>query len=161
MADGVVVAGLGEHGVLARLLLATCCSPSRHRGATPNHPTAPASPSHPSHAGLSFLYLITGNLERLGKMLKIADMRSVVMGRFHNALYLGDVRERLRILEDAGAGRRWRWAGARRGGARWAGCRPGGAGCRSLPASDRRFPPGPAAAGAGSPACPLINRSPA
>lgn len=26
-----------------------------------------------------------------------------VMGRFHNALYLGDVRERLRILEDAGA----------------------------------------------------------
>lgn len=53
-------------------------------------------------AGLSFLYLITGNLERLAKMLKIADMRGDVMGRFHNALYLGDVRERLRTLEAAG-----------------------------------------------------------
>lgn len=53
-------------------------------------------------AGLSFLYLITGNLEKLAKMLKIADMRSDVMGRFHNALYLGDVRERVRTLEDAG-----------------------------------------------------------
>ena len=54
-------------------------------------------------AGLSFLYLITGNLERLAKMLKISEMRGDVMGRFHNALYLGDVRERLRCLEDAGA----------------------------------------------------------
>jgi len=52
---------------------------------------------------LSFLYLITGNLEKLAKMLKIAEMRSDVMGRFHNALYLGDVRERVRILEEAGA----------------------------------------------------------
>ncbi|KAI7840084.1 hypothetical protein COHA_006214 [Chlorella ohadii] len=51
---------------------------------------------------LSFLYLITGNLERLGKMAKIADMRGDVMGRFHTALYLGDVRERVKILEDAG-----------------------------------------------------------
>ena len=51
---------------------------------------------------LSFLYLITGNLEKLAKMLKIAEMRSDSMGRFHNALYLGDVRERLRILEEAG-----------------------------------------------------------
>ena len=52
---------------------------------------------------LSFLYLITGNLEKLAKMLKIAEMRSDSMGRFHNALYLGDVRERVRILEEAGA----------------------------------------------------------
>lgn len=51
---------------------------------------------------LSFLYLITGNLEKLAKMMKIAEMRSDVMGRFHNALYLGDVRERVRILEEAG-----------------------------------------------------------
>lgn len=50
---------------------------------------------------LSFLYLITGNLEKLGKMLKIAEMRSDVMGRFHNALYLGDIQERVKILEDA------------------------------------------------------------
>lgn len=51
---------------------------------------------------LSFLYLITGNLEKLGKMLKIADMRGDIMGRFHNALYLGDARERAKILEEAG-----------------------------------------------------------
>ena len=35
-------------------------------------------------------------------MLKIAEMRNDVMGRFHNALYLGDVRERLHILEESG-----------------------------------------------------------
>jgi len=51
---------------------------------------------------LSFLYLITGNTEKLGKMLKIAEMRNDVMGRFHNALYLGDVRERVKILEEVG-----------------------------------------------------------
>lgn len=51
---------------------------------------------------LSFLYLITGNLEKLGKMLKIAEMRSDVMGRFHNALYLGDIQERVKILEESG-----------------------------------------------------------
>lgn len=36
-------------------------------------------------------------------MLKIADMRNDVMAGFHNALYLGDARERCRILEEAGA----------------------------------------------------------
>mmetsp|Transcript_11360 Transcript_11360/g.13438 ORF Transcript_11360/g.13438 Transcript_11360/m.13438 type:complete len:1222 (-) Transcript_11360:338-4003(-) len=51
---------------------------------------------------LSFLYLITGNIEKLGKMMKIAEMRSDIMGRFHNALYLGDVKERVKILEEAG-----------------------------------------------------------
>jgi coatomer protein complex subunit alpha (xenin) len=50
---------------------------------------------------LSFLYLITGNLEKLEKMLKIAEMRNDIMGRFHNALYLGDVQERVRILEES------------------------------------------------------------
>ena len=47
---------------------------------------APPRPTTPRAAGLSFLYLITGNLEKLQKMLKIADMRHDVMGRFHNAL---------------------------------------------------------------------------
>ena len=51
---------------------------------------------------LSFLYLITGNADKLAKMLKIAEMRGDSMGRFHNALYLGDVAERVRILEEAG-----------------------------------------------------------
>eukprot|EP00898_Chlorokybus_atmophyticus_P004028 jgi/Chlat1/4626/Chrsp3S05583 len=51
---------------------------------------------------LSFLYLITGSLDKLGKMLKLSEMRKDIMGRFHNALYLGDVEERVRILEDSG-----------------------------------------------------------
>ncbi|CAN1836473.1 Coatomer subunit alpha-1 [Linum perenne] len=51
---------------------------------------------------LSFLYLITGNIEKLSKMLKIAEVKNDVMGQFHNALYLGDIQERVKILETAG-----------------------------------------------------------
>jgi len=51
---------------------------------------------------LSFLYLITGNIDKLRKMLKIAEMRADIMARFHNSLYLGDVPERIRLLQDAG-----------------------------------------------------------
>jgi coatomer protein complex subunit alpha (xenin) len=51
---------------------------------------------------LSFLYLITGNMEKLNKMLKIAEMRNDVMGRYHNSLYLGDIHERIKILEESG-----------------------------------------------------------
>ncbi|KAL1542946.1 hypothetical protein AAHA92_19975 [Salvia divinorum] len=51
---------------------------------------------------LSFHYLITGNLEKLSKMMKIAEVKNEVMGQFHDALYLGDVQERLKILENAG-----------------------------------------------------------
>ncbi|MED6124238.1 hypothetical protein PIB30_057184 [Stylosanthes scabra] len=51
---------------------------------------------------LSFLYLVTGNSEKLSKMLKIAEVKNDVMGQFHNALYLGDVRERVKILENVG-----------------------------------------------------------
>nr|XP_004238316.1 coatomer subunit alpha-1 [Solanum lycopersicum] len=51
---------------------------------------------------LSFLYLITGNLDKLSKMMKIAEVKNEVMGQFHDALYLGNVRERVKILEEAG-----------------------------------------------------------
>lgn len=51
---------------------------------------------------LSFLYLITGNTGKLRKMLRIAEIRNDVMARFHNALYLGDVKERVRVLESSG-----------------------------------------------------------
>jgi hypothetical protein len=53
-----------------------------------------------SYERLSFLYLIAGATDKLRKMLKIAEMRHDVMSRFHNALYLGDVREQVR---------RWAW----------------------------------------------------
>ena len=51
---------------------------------------------------LSFLYLITGNTDKLRKMLKIAEMRGDVMSCVHNALFLGDAEERVKILEATG-----------------------------------------------------------
>lgn len=51
---------------------------------------------------LSFLYLITGNIEKLKKMLKISEFRNDANSRFHNALYLGDVVEFVRLLEEVG-----------------------------------------------------------
>lgn len=47
---------------------------------------------------LSFLYLITGNLDKMRKMLKMAEMRGDVMSCFHNALYLGDVKEQVGLI---------------------------------------------------------------
>ncbi|KAK9723294.1 hypothetical protein K7432_002041 [Basidiobolus ranarum] len=51
---------------------------------------------------LSFLYLITGNTGNLKKMMKIAEHRNDQMSRFHNALYLGDVEERIQMLLEVG-----------------------------------------------------------
>ena len=41
-------------------------------------------------------------MDKLSKMLKIAEMRGDIMSRFHNALYLGDVESRVNILEEVG-----------------------------------------------------------
>ncbi|KAK4702638.1 coatomer subunit alpha, partial [Phenoliferia sp. Uapishka_3] len=51
---------------------------------------------------LSFLYLVTGNPEKLAKMAKIAEMRGDQMSRFHNALYLGNVEARITVLREVG-----------------------------------------------------------
>ncbi|XP_057244480.1 coatomer subunit alpha-like, partial [Malurus melanocephalus] len=51
---------------------------------------------------LAFLYLLTGNLEKLRKMMKIAEIRKDMSGHYQNALYLGDVAERVRILRNCG-----------------------------------------------------------
>lgn len=51
---------------------------------------------------LSFLYLITGNTDKLKKMMKIAEMRNDYMSRYHNALYLGDVDEQIKVLKETG-----------------------------------------------------------
>ncbi|XP_059167634.1 coatomer subunit alpha-like [Physella acuta] len=51
---------------------------------------------------LSFLYLITGNLEKLRKMMKIAEIRKDTSGHYQNALLLGDVLERVKILRGCG-----------------------------------------------------------
>ena len=51
---------------------------------------------------LSFLYLITGNLDKLKKMMMIAEIRKDTSGQFQNALYLGDVEERVKILQGCG-----------------------------------------------------------
>ncbi|KAJ1558601.1 hypothetical protein HK096_009300, partial [Nowakowskiella sp. JEL0078] len=53
---------------------------------------------------LSFLYLITGNVDKLRKMLKINESRKAagVMSRYHNALYLGDVEDQIKMLREVG-----------------------------------------------------------
>jgi hypothetical protein len=47
---------------------------------------------------LSFLYLITGNLDKLRKMVKIAEIRKDISGQYQGALFLGNVLERVKIL---------------------------------------------------------------
>uniref|UniRef100_A0A673MNS2 Coatomer subunit alpha n=1 Tax=Sinocyclocheilus rhinocerous TaxID=307959 RepID=A0A673MNS2_9TELE len=51
---------------------------------------------------LTFLYLITGNLAKLRKMMKIAEIRKDMSGHYQGALYLGDISERVRILKNCG-----------------------------------------------------------
>ncbi|KAK4053259.1 hypothetical protein OIO90_004033 [Microbotryomycetes sp. JL221] len=51
---------------------------------------------------LSFLYLMTGNPDKLSKMAKIAEMRGDHMSRFHNALYTGNVEARINVLLEVG-----------------------------------------------------------
>lgn len=51
---------------------------------------------------LSFLYLITGNLDKLRKMMKIAEIRKDVSAQFQGALLLGDTKETIRLLKNAG-----------------------------------------------------------
>ncbi|KAL2731958.1 coatomer subunit alpha [Vespula squamosa] len=51
---------------------------------------------------LSFLYLITGNLEKLRKMIKIAEIRKDISGQYQGSLLLGDIYERAKILRNSG-----------------------------------------------------------
>lgn len=51
---------------------------------------------------LAFLYLITGNLEKLKKMNKIAEIRKDVSAQYQGALLLGDIKERVSILKNCG-----------------------------------------------------------
>ena len=51
---------------------------------------------------LSSLYLMTGNIEKLRKMHKIAELRGDVMSRYHNAMYLGDIEDQVSVLKDLG-----------------------------------------------------------
>ncbi|KAI7900947.1 coatomer protein alpha subunit [Cokeromyces recurvatus] len=51
---------------------------------------------------LSFLYLLQGNHANLRKMLEIAQLQKDPLMRFQNAIYLGDIKERVRLLQDVG-----------------------------------------------------------
>lgn len=51
---------------------------------------------------LAFLYLITGNLEKLKKMTKIAEIRKDFSGQYQGSLLLGDIDELVKILKDSG-----------------------------------------------------------
>lgn len=49
---------------------------------------------------LSFLYLATGDKNKLARMAKIAEHRGDFTARFHNALYLGDVEDRIQMFKE-------------------------------------------------------------
>ena len=49
---------------------------------------------------LSFLYLATGDEAKLARMAKIAEHRGDFTARFQNALYLGDVNDRIQIFKE-------------------------------------------------------------
>ena len=49
---------------------------------------------------LSFLYLVTGNDEKLKRMAKIAEHRGDFASRFQNALYLNNVEERIEMFKE-------------------------------------------------------------
>ncbi|KAI9676860.1 MAG: hypothetical protein M1817_006699 [Caeruleum heppii] len=49
---------------------------------------------------LSFLYLSTGDEEKLSRMAKIAEHRGDFNARFQNALYLGDVDNRIQMYKE-------------------------------------------------------------
>lgn len=49
---------------------------------------------------LSFLYLTTGDQEKLQRMAKIAEHRGDMTSRFQNSLYLGDVQNRIDMLKE-------------------------------------------------------------
>ncbi|KAI9815167.1 MAG: hypothetical protein M1832_005569 [Thelocarpon impressellum] len=49
---------------------------------------------------LSFLYLATGDEEKLARMAKIAEHRGDFTSQFQNALYIGDVDNRIQMFKD-------------------------------------------------------------
>ncbi|KAK5168891.1 uncharacterized protein LTR77_006200 [Saxophila tyrrhenica] len=49
---------------------------------------------------LSFLYLATGDQEKLQRMAKIADHRGDMVSRYQNSLYLGDVQNRIEMFKE-------------------------------------------------------------
>jgi coatomer protein complex subunit alpha (xenin) len=48
---------------------------------------------------LTFLYLITRNLDKLRKMMKIAEIRKDTSAKFQTTLMMGDVDERIKKLK--------------------------------------------------------------
>ncbi|WBW72142.1 coatomer alpha subunit Cop1 [Schizosaccharomyces osmophilus] len=50
---------------------------------------------------LSFLYLITGNTEKLSKMAMIAQKRNDALSLFQNSLYMNDIEARINMFVDA------------------------------------------------------------
>jgi coatomer protein complex subunit alpha (xenin) len=49
---------------------------------------------------LSFLYLVTGDEAKLNRMAKIAEKRDDFTARFQNALYLGDINDRIQMFKE-------------------------------------------------------------
>jgi coatomer protein complex subunit alpha (xenin) len=50
---------------------------------------------------LSFLYLATGDKDKLNRMAKIAEHRGDMQSLFQNTIYLGDIEKRIEMLKTA------------------------------------------------------------
>lgn len=50
---------------------------------------------------LSFLYLTTGDQDKLSRMAKIAEHRGDFTSRFQNAIYRGDIDDRIQMFKEA------------------------------------------------------------
>lgn len=48
---------------------------------------------------LTFLYMVTGNMDKQRKMMKISEIRKDSSSHYQNALLLGDVKERIKVLK--------------------------------------------------------------
>eukprot|EP01029_Cantina_marsupialis_P012325 TRINITY_DN2720_c0_g1_i1.p1 TRINITY_DN2720_c0_g1~~TRINITY_DN2720_c0_g1_i1.p1 ORF type:complete len:636 (-),score=235.90 TRINITY_DN2720_c0_g1_i1:133-2040(-) len=55
-----------------------------------------------NYDGLNFLYMLTGSVDKLFKMMKIAEMRESQDSRFSAAVLLGSAEERVKVLRETG-----------------------------------------------------------
>ena len=54
---------------------------------------------------LTFFYLIAGSRTKLNKMLTVTQSQKDVMGRFQNALFSGNIVERIKVLAETEQGK--------------------------------------------------------
>ena len=89
---------LGDTSTGEYLDLASRPNPSQSSVSTSSSKSFLPPREVPDISPLSFLYPITGKLDKRKKMIKIAKTRKDTSGHFQNPLYFGDVEERVKVL---------------------------------------------------------------